>query len=283
MQKRVAAINDISCFGKCSLTIALPILSAAGIETCPVPTALLSTHTGGFTGIHIHDLSEDIVPIAEHWKKLSLRFDAIYSGYLGSFTQLDYVSKTFDMLKGEDTLIVVDPVMADDGKLYSGFTDEFPAGMRELCKKADIITPNITEAALLLGEEYVSGPYTREYIEGLLKRLSSLGCRYVVLTGVYFESGSLGAAAYDSSSGSICYAMSDYIEGSYHGTGDTFTSTALAALMCGFPIGESLKIAADFVSECVLRTKTKYPEMTYGVNFEAGIPGLIERLGLREK
>ena len=143
-QKRAAAIHDISCFGKCSLTVAIPVLSAAGIETCPIPTAMLSTHTGGFTNIHIRDLTDDVMPVAEHWKSLDLRFDAIYTGYLGSFRQLDIVSDFFDKFKSEGTTIIVDPVMADNGRLYGGITDDFPAGMRKLCEKADIITPNLT-------------------------------------------------------------------------------------------------------------------------------------------
>jgi len=281
LQKRAAAIHDISCFGKCSLTVALPVLSAAGIETCPIPTAMLSTHTGGFTGMHIHDLTDDIIPVIDHWKSLDLRFDAIYTGYLGSFRQLDIVSELFDRLRNDGTTIIIDPVMGDHGKLYGGFTDDFPAGMRELCKKADIITPNFTEAALMLGEEYKEGPYSHEYVNDMLHRLGTFGAKTVVLTGVHFSGNKLGAAALDVASGEISTALGDWIEGTYHGTGDTFTSAFLAAMLNDRPIGEALQIAVNYVHRCILRTKTMHPYMTYGVNFEAELPSLIKELGLR--
>ncbi|MDR3209479.1 MAG: bifunctional hydroxymethylpyrimidine kinase/phosphomethylpyrimidine kinase, partial [Oscillospiraceae bacterium] len=162
-QKRVAAIHDISCFGKCSLTVALPILSAAGIECAVLPTAVLSTHTGGFSGYTYRDLTDDLLPIWRHWQTLGLRFDAAYSGYLGSEAQLEIVAEIFDRLRAQDSLIIADPVMADDGRLYASFAPTFPDGMRALCTRADIILPNMTEAALLLGEPYREGPYTREY------------------------------------------------------------------------------------------------------------------------
>lgn len=279
-QKRAAAIHDISCFGKCSLTVALPILSAAGIETCPIPTAMLSTHTGGFTNIHIKDLTDDIKPVADHWDSLSLKFDSIYTGYLGSFHQLDIVSSVFDELKSEETMIVVDPVMADNGKLYGGFSQDFPAGMKKLCEKADIITPNITEAALMLGEDYVEGPYTVEYIEGLLRRLGTIGAKTVVLTGVHYNKEKLGAAALNAETGEICTAMADWIPGYYHGTGDIFTSVFLSAMLNGSAVSGALQIAVDFVSRCVLRTKTDHQYMTYGVNFEAELPALMRDLKL---
>lgn len=281
LQKRAAAIHDISCFGKCSLTVALPILSAAGIETCPIPTAMLSTHTGGFTNIHIRDLTDDILPVAKHWESLKLHFDAIYTGYLGSFTQLEIVSDVFDRLRDEGTMIVCDPVMADNGKLYGGFSEDFPAGMRKLCEKADVITPNLTEAALMLGEEYIEGPYTPEYIEGMLRRLGELGAKTVVLTGVYFNSERLGAAALDTESGEIVTAMADWIPGYYHGTGDIFTSVLLSAMLNGCTLGRALDEATRFVSRCVLRTKTQHPYMTYGVNFEAELPALMRGLELK--
>jgi pyridoxine kinase len=171
-QKRIAAIHDISCFGKCSLTVALPIISAADIEVSVIPTAVLSTHTGGFTGYTFRDLTDDMLPIARHWKSLGLEFDAIYTGYLGSFRQLDIVSEIIDMLKTQDTLIVVDPVMADNGRLYASFPDTFPEGMKKLCSKADVVVPNITEASLMLEIPYEEGPYTDEHIEGMLRGLS---------------------------------------------------------------------------------------------------------------
>jgi len=278
--KRLLTIQDISCVGQCSLTVALPILSACGHETCILPSAVLSTHTAGFSGFTFRDLTDDILPVANHWASLSLRMDALYTGYLGSFTQLDIVSEVFDKLKGEDTLIVVDPVMADHGKLYGGFSEDFPAGMAKLCAKADVITPNFTEAALMLGEEFVEGPYTKEYVEGLLKRLSALGADTVVLTGVYFDDKQLGAAAYNATTGEYVYAMSEWISGAFHGTGDIFTSVLLSAMLNNCSLQESLQIAADFVSVCGKRTRRDHDYMTYGVNFEAELPALTRRLGL---
>ena len=162
--KRVAAIHDLSGFGKCSLTVALPILSAAGIETSAMPTAILSTNTGGFTGFTYLDTTSEMRPFTKHLESLDIRFDAIYTGFLGSFEQLDIVNEFFGTFKREDNLILVDPVMADNGELYKIFTPDFALGMRKLCEKADIIVPNITEACLLLGETYQDGPYTKAYI-----------------------------------------------------------------------------------------------------------------------
>ncbi len=164
-QKRIVAIHDISCFGRCSLTVALPIISAFGIETSIIPTAVLSTHTGGFSDFTYRDLTDDILPIVNHWKSLGLNFDAIYTGFLGSFEQIDIIDQVFELLKTPQTLIIVDPVMADNGELYKIFPKDFPKGMKKLCQKADILIPNLTEAALLLDEPYKPGPYTKEYID----------------------------------------------------------------------------------------------------------------------
>ena len=182
--KRIVSIQDISCFGKCSLTVALPIISAMGIEACPVPTAVLSTHTGGFTGYTYRDLTNDIPSIADHWKSLGLKFDAVATGYLGSFEQIKIVSDFFDKFKTDDNLIIVDPVMAEKGHFYAGFTEDFALEMKKLCSKADVIVPNLTEAAQLLDEDYIDGGYNEEYIKNLLIRLPNLGSKRVVLTGV---------------------------------------------------------------------------------------------------
>lgn len=274
-QKRVMAIHDISCFGRCSLTVALPIISAGGIETCVIPTAVLSTHTGGFTGFTFRDLTEDILPITDHWKTLNLEFDAIYTGFLGSFEQLEIVSKVFDKFKTDGNLIFVDPAMADGGKLYSIFPEDFPIGMKALCQKADIIVPNLTEAAFLLGEKYIEGPYTKEYIEDLLKRLSALGPKRIVLTGVYFDSEKLGTACYDAESGEINYAFAEKIEGYYHGTGDVFASALLTALLKGKSLLRACEIAVDFVVGSIKRTKKAGTDLRFGVNFEEGLEKLL--------
>lgn len=178
--KRAAAIHDISGFGKCSLTVALPIISAMGIEVSVIPTAVLSTHTGGFTGFTYRDLTGDMRPIAEHWKSLGIKFDAIYSGFLGSVEQIDIVTDFIDDFKEKNTVVLVDPAMADGGKMYTVFDMDFAKQMARLCAKADIIVPNFTEAAFMLGEEYRPAPYSKEYVESTLRRLSCLGPSKVV-------------------------------------------------------------------------------------------------------
>lgn len=279
-QKRVAAVHDISCFGKCSLTVALPILSAAGVETSVIPTAVLSTHTGGFTGFTYRDLTEDIPKIADHWKSLNLHFDGLYTGFLGSFEQVDIVSDLFDKFKDEDTLILVDPVMADNGTLYKVFPPEFPQGMVRLCRKADIIVPNITEAALLTGQPYQEGPYQKQYIQRLLESLADLGPERIVLTGVYFDDKHLGAAAYEKETGRISYLLNRRIEGYYHGTGDVFASVLLGALLNGFDLAKSTQFAVDFTVESIGRTKEAGTDIRFGVNFEFGLPDYAKHLGL---
>ena len=281
-QKRVMAVHDISCFGKCSLTVALPVLSAAGVEVSVIPTAVLSTHTGGFTGYTYRDLTEDIPKIVQHWKTLNLGFDGIYTGFLGSFEQIHLVSELFDDFKGKDTLILVDPVMADNGALYKSFSPEFPQEMVKLCQKADVIVPNMTEAALLLNEPYRPGPYNKVYIDDLLKRLSGFGPQQIVLTGVYFDEENLGAAAYDRKTGDISYVLSSRIEGSYHGTGDVFASALLGAVLNGFPLSKAVRIAVNFTAGSIARTKEAKTDVRFGVNFEAGIPQFIQELGLSQ-
>ena len=274
-QKRVLAIHDISCFGRCSLTVALPIISAVGAECTVIPTAVLSTHTGGFTGFTYRDLTEDIVPIVDHWKTLDLKFDSIYTGFLGSFEQISIVADTFDRLK-ENTTIVVDPVMADNGKLYAIFPPEFPMEMRKVCSKADVLMPNITEAVLLLGEEYVEGPYTTEYIDGLMERLTTLGPKKIVLTGVYFDDVKLGSATYDAETGERSYYFSDRIPGYYHGTGDVFGSAIVASLISGRSLPDANRIAVDFTVGSIKRTYEAKTDIRFGVNFEQGLAQLIE-------
>jgi pyridoxine kinase len=278
--KRVAAIHDISGFGKCSLTVALPVISAAGIEVTVLPTAVLSTHTGGFTGFIYRDLTEDMQPIADHWKSLGIRFDSIYTGFLGSFEQLDVVAKFFETFKTKENLILIDPVMADNGELYKIFSPEFALGMRKLCEKADIIVPNLTEAALLLGEQYNPGPYTVSYIENILKGLSALGPRQIVLTGVFFNDEDLGAATYDAATGEIAYCFEKRIPGYYHGTGDVFGSALLAAIQNDFRLDEAAAIAARFTTSAIGKSAQAGTDNRFGINFEQTIPELLKDLRL---
>lgn len=277
-QKRVAAIHDISCLGKCSLTVALPILSTAGIETAVIPTAVLSTHTGGFTGYTYRDLTADILPIVEHWKSLSLHFDAIYTGFLGSFDQIDIVSHVFDKLASADTLLFVDPVMGDLGKLYTVFPNTFPIGMRKLVQKSNFLIPNMTEALLLLDRPYQPGPYTEVFIHDVLHALGDLGPSQIVLTGVHFDETHLGAAAYDRSSGQIDIVLSDLIPGHYHGTGDIFSSALLSGVLNAKSLVRSVEIAVRYTTGAIQRTHQAQTDPRHGVNFEAGAAELLTLL-----
>lgn len=279
-QKRVMAIHDISCVGRCSLTVALPIISAAGHDCGVLPTAVLSTHTGGFEGFTYRDLTQDIKPISNHWQSLGLGFDAMYSGFLGSFEQIDLVAELFATYKTPNNLILVDPVMADNGKLYAIYSPEMAKGMARLCAKADIIIPNITEACFMVDEEYRDGPYEEPYIENLLKKLSQLGPKHVVLTGVNFEDTKLGAAVYDATKNKIDYVFTPRIDGYFHGTGDVFGSTLLSALLAGNTLSASAQIACDYVYECIRITVELGQERRYGVAFEKALPTLIKKLGL---
>ena len=277
--KRVVSIQDISCLGKCSLTVALPIISAMGVETCVVPTAVLSTHTGGFSGFTFHDLTQEVAPIAAHWKKEGITFDAIYTGYLGSFEQIDLVGQFFDQFGGKDTLVYVDPAMADNGVLYTGFTPEFAKEMGKLCGKADVIVPNLTEASFMLGIDYVGDQYDEAYIKDLLKQLTGLGCRTAVLTGMSFEPGKIGAMAYDSATDTYASYFNEKLPVQFHGTGDIFASACVGALMNGKDLAGALKVAVDYTLGCIRETQNDPDARWYGVNFESAIPMLVHSLG----
>ena len=276
--KRVAAINDISGFGKCSLTVALPILSAAGVECAVIPTAVLSTHTGGFEDFTYLDLTNEILPIASHWSSLNLKFDSVYTGYLGSKKQVEIVIDAINLLKSNGTLVLVDPVMADAGKLYANFESDFPTEMKKLCKMADIIIPNITEACFLTDTEYVSGPHKKEYIETLIEKLKLVCDKKIVLTGVHFDEQNLGCACFDNETGKIDYTLSREIEGFYHGTGDVFGSTLLAALMNEKSLKCAPEIAMNVVVNSIKRTKEAQTDVRFGVRFEQELPNLIRLL-----
>lgn len=277
-QKRAAAIHDISCFGRCSLTVALPILSAAGVETAIIPTAVLSTHTGGFKDYTVRDLSEEIVPIARHWKSENITVDAVYTGYLCSKYQIYLAVEAARLISRERTLFICDPVMADNGRLYSGFDEDYPKYMLKLCAEADIITPNITEAALMLGVKYREGPYTEDYINALLEGMYLKTHSKIVLTGVYFDERKIGAAVYDGES--KAYVFADKLNAAYHGTGDIFASTLTAALLNDRSLKAAAQIAANFTCGCIRKTMESGTDMRYGVNFESQIPNLIKYLEL---
>lgn len=275
-QKKILAIHDISCTGRCSLTVALPILSVAGLETAILPTAVLSTHTGGFTGFTHRDLTDDIIPITDHWKTLGLKFDAIYSGYLGSVAQIDMLIEIFKNFKKDDCVILVDPVMGDNGKLYSLFDDEMVRGMKKLCGYGDIIIPNITEATFLVDMEYIEKNHAKDYIEEIINKLVLLNCDNIVLTGVSFENDELGVATFSKSSGIINYHFEHKVEGSFHGTGDIFGSSLLGAICNDFNIEESAKIAVSYTNKCI--KKSLSCDKKYGVMFELELPYYIDKL-----
>ncbi len=274
--KRIVTVQDISCIGKCSLTVALPIISAMGVETAVVPTAVLSTHTA-FKGFTFRDLTSDIKPIADHWKQEELGFDAIYTGYLGSFEQLELVSEFFDDFGTSDNMIIVDPVMGDYGKLYPGFTQEFADKMAELCGKADIIVPNMTEASFMLGIDYKE-TYDEAYAKDILKKLCSKGAKKAVLTGINYVDGKIGVMCYDSKTETYSTYFRDKINASYHGTGDVFASTLTGALVRGFSFEKALEIAVDYTVECIKATNEDSNSRWYGVNFEETIPYLVNRI-----
>lgn len=281
--KRVAAIHDISCFGKCSLTVALPVISSAGVEVSVIPTAMLSTQTGGIDGYTFHDLTEDIIPVADHWKSLGLKFDAVYTGFLGSFQQIGIVSEVIGKLADKDTMIIVDPVLGDCGELYSVFDDRFPAEMKKLCMKADVIVPNMTEAFLLLSKEYKKGPYDFDSVCRTMKELSELGPEKIVLTGVESEDDLIGTAFYDKKTGKCQSYMKKRINDRFHGSGDVFASVLTACLVKGSTLKAAAETASDFTYDCLIRTKNAGTDLRFGVNFEDELHSLYKTINNLEK
>ena len=272
--KRILTIQDVSCFGQCSLTVALPIISACGIETCILPSAVLSTHTGGFSGFTFRDLTDDMPLIESHWKKENIKFDAVYTGYLGSAKQIDYVKSIFNSCKSENAVLIVDPAMADNGKLYVGFDMAFVGEMRELCKQSDYLLPNLTEACLLIGEEYKES-YGEDYIDSVLCKLSTLTSGTIVLTGVSFRQNKTGVIVFEN--GEKQYYEHEKISKGCHGTGDIYASAFVGALARGKSAYESAKIAADYTVLCIKATQND-PEHWYGARFEVALPELIKMI-----
>ena len=278
--KRIVTIQDISCIGKCSLTVALPVISAMGVETAVIPTAVLSSHSV-FPDFTFRDMTEEIAPITRHWETQQLRFDAIYTGYLGSEEQIDVIEQVVERFKTPENLIFVDPAMADQGKMYAGFDRAFADKMARLCAKADIIDPNVTEACFLTGTEY--RPYQDEgYVQMLLEKLARLGAGTVVLTGVSEQPGHTGVASLDTRTGERFSYSHASQPGQFHGTGDIFSSTVVGGLMRGLSLPEALKLAADFTYTCILATTQDPDRRWYGVSFERALPALIHALEQRD-
>lgn len=274
--KRVVAINDISCVGRCSLTVALPIISAAGIECSILPTAILSTHTGGFTGYTFLNLSDEMDKIVKHWKDLDLRVDTLYSGYLGSENQIDQVKNIFASFPKAKR--VVDPAMADNGKMYPAFDLQFAKKMGSLCDGADVILPNITEACFMCGIDYVDGVQSKEYIDKLLNACLDLGAKNVCLTGVALENGKIGAATISKDNKKVFYYALDKIDGYFHGTGDVFASCFVSAYTLGKDIEECAKISCDITVKAICETINRSQDIKYGVNFELTLDELYKSL-----
>ena len=270
---RILTIQDISCVGQCSLTVALPILSACGQETAILPSAVLSTHTAGFTGYTFRDLTEDIPQIEAHWKKEGIEFDALYTGYLGSEKQIDYVQSIARETLKEGAPFIVDPAMADNGKLYPGFDENFAAAMARLAYSADIILPNLTEACLITGVEYRE-TYDRAYIDEILGKLRDGGAKTIILTGVSYEAGRTGVVVDD---GEYQYYEHEHLEPGSHGTGDVYSATFVGALLHDHTPFEAAKIAADYTVRCIKATVGDESHW-YGPKFELELPWLINNL-----
>lgn len=272
--KRVLTIQDISCVGQCSLTVALPIISACGVETCVLPSAVLSTHTGGFSGYTFRDLTEDMPSIKDHWVKEEIKFDAIYTGYLGSTKQIAYVADIMASVGTDGCVKVVDPAMADNGKLYYGFDMDFVEAMKGLCGKADYVIPNITEACFLTGVEYKE-EYDRAYVDLLLEKLTALGCKNIIFTGISYKADTTGVVVYED--GNYSYYEHEKLANSCHGTGDIYASAFVGALMRGKTSFEAAKIAADYAVECI-RNTAELKNHWYGAAFEPVLGKLISAL-----
>ncbi len=272
--KKILTIQDISCVGQCSLTVALPILSACGLETCVLPSAVLSTHTAGFSGFTFRDLTEDMPAIKDHWVKEGIRFSAIYTGYLGSTKQIGYVTDIFDATAATECVKVVDPAMADNGKLYPAFDEEFVEAMKGLCAKADYIVPNITESCFLTGLPYQTS-YDKSYIDAHLEKLTALGCRNIILTGVSYREGHTGIVVLEN--GVERYYEHPLLPNSCHGTGDIYASAFVGALVRGKDAYTAAKIAADYTVACIEATAAESNHW-YGAKFEPVLMKLIQAL-----
>ena len=274
--KRILTIQDISCFGKCSLTVALPLLSAMGIETVILPTAVLSTHTL-FKGFTCKDLSDQLEPITEHWKQEGITFDAIYTGYLGTEEEIDTVIRIIRTFRNENTLVFVDPAMGDNGKLYPAFNGHYAKKNADLCAVADIADPNITEASFLTGMPYRE-TYSEDYVKEMLLALAALGTKTPILTGVSLSEGKTGAMGYDAARKEFFHYQNDRVPAAYHGTGDIFSSVLAGAFVLGKDRTNAIRIAADYTASTIRETLKNPENPWYGVDFEATIPELLEAL-----
>lgn len=265
-EKTALAVHDLSGFGRCSLTVALPILSVMGVQTSCLPTAVLSTHTGGFTGYTFRDLTGDMRAYYRHYLREGFSFDAVYSGYLGSFEQIAIVEEILSAFRTRDNLLLVDPVMGDEGKLYSRYTDDMARGVRGLCAKADVIVPNMTEAAILTGDSYRESGHDESYLRALCRDLRKLGAKKVVLTGVMTDDTRVGAASDDGRDFRVIAEAR--VPCRYDGTGDVFASVLLGALLAGRDLTDAAALAVRFTHDCVADSAENGVDQHHGVDFE---------------
>ena len=270
---RVAAVHDISGLGRCSLTVALPILSAMGIQCCPVPTAVLSAQTA-YEGFTFRDLGSEIVPTARHWKAVNAEISAVYTGFLGSESQIDQIKSLIETLS--PPMVFVDPVMGDNGMAYKTYTPEMCVKMAELVERADIITPNSTEAAILLGERFEDAPNDPEGIRAWMERLCGLGPRMVVMTGIILDSHTIGVAGLDK--GTFTLTRFERIGDSYHGAGDIFSSVLLGGLLQGNSLPAAIHRAGSFVREAIGNTLKLGAPLIEGLVYEQVIYRLCEKI-----
>lgn len=278
-QSLVAAIHDLSGFGRCSLSVILPCLSAMGVQVCAVPTAVLSSHTGGLGEVEFRDLTDYIRPALEHYKRLGLEFDCVYSGFLGSEEQIDHCLAF--MKAYPNAFKVVDPVMGDHGKPYRTCTDNIRRRMAELVSEADLITPNTTEASMLLGEPFPSQPMTQGMAKSWLLRLCKLGPKFVLITGVEMADGVIANIGYDSERSAFWRVDCDYVPASYPGTGDIYASVIVGALLTGDSLPIAMECATRFL-ELVIKTTFSYGTDTrYGVMLERNLAWLTQLHSLK--
>lgn len=271
---KAAAVHDLSCFGRCSLAVIMPILSCMGVQVCPLPTAVLSSHLGGFKEIALCDFSDKIPGFSQHWRKEGISFDCIYSGFLASEHQIDMVSAFIDDFSVADPLVIIDPVMGDEGKLYSIYTPDMQKQMKKLLCKANIITPNYTEACFLLDERYDPQNINLKQMQNWLIRLSRYGPRIVVMTGIH-ANGKIINIGYDADRNRFWQADSYHIPVRYPGTGDIFASVLAGVLLKGGSLALAMKAAAGFVERCIQITFAAKTPVREGVLFESALPWLI--------
>ena len=275
--KRIAAVHDLSGLGKCSLTVALPVISAAGVECSCIPTALLSTHTGEFTGWTLRDLTDEMLPIARHWNSLGVQFDGVYTGYLADPAQAHTLEQVIDLISGPESLLIVDPVMADNGSYYSNMGEEMCAAFRHLIRRADVITPNITEAALLTGTDYTPDGHDDDYLCGMFESLAAMGPRMITITGIR-SNGMIGNVAFQAETGESFRALRPLHEGLFYGTGDIFASSLAALLVRGASLQAALETSTALTDDSIARSLRHDTPRRFGVDFEGALPAYLRRV-----